>query len=160
MTRGKSPFRFENMWLKDEGFVDRVEAWWSSYSFCGPPSLLLARKLKALKEDLKKWNYHVFGNVSVKQQQLFCDLEALDSKESLRGFSPSERDLWGTLLLELVKLVHLEETFWRKKFRVLWLKEVDNNTRFFHKIANSNRHRNFMEKLEVGGTLYSSDSDI
>ena len=26
MTRGKSPFNFENMWLKDEGFVDRVEA--------------------------------------------------------------------------------------------------------------------------------------
>uniref|UniRef100_A0A2N9J4N3 Endonuclease/exonuclease/phosphatase domain-containing protein n=1 Tax=Fagus sylvatica TaxID=28930 RepID=A0A2N9J4N3_FAGSY len=49
MTRGKSPFWFENMWLKDESFVDRVEAWWSSYSFSGPPNLVLARKLKALK---------------------------------------------------------------------------------------------------------------
>ena len=24
MVRGKSPFRFENMWLKSEGFMDRV----------------------------------------------------------------------------------------------------------------------------------------
>ena len=24
MSRGKSPFRFENMWLKVEGFVDKV----------------------------------------------------------------------------------------------------------------------------------------
>jgi hypothetical protein len=85
MSRGKFPFRFENMWLKDEGFVDRIEAWWSSYSFTSPPSLVLARKLKALKEDLKQWNYHVFGNVSLKQQQLFCDLEALDRKEGLWG---------------------------------------------------------------------------
>ena len=24
MARGKSPFRFENMWLKTDGFIDRV----------------------------------------------------------------------------------------------------------------------------------------
>ena len=24
-------FRFENMWLKDEGFGDRVRSWWDSY---------------------------------------------------------------------------------------------------------------------------------
>ena len=122
--------------------------------------MVLARKLKALKEDLKNWNYHVFGNVNVKQQQLFCDLGALDSKESLGGLSSSERDLRGTLLMELDKLAHFKETLWRQKSQVLWLKEGDNNTRFFHKIANSNRRRNFMEKLEVDGTLYSSESDI
>ena len=66
VVRGKSPFRFENMWSQDEGFVDCIAAWWSSYSFWGLPSRVLARKLKALKEDLKKWNYHEFGNVSFK----------------------------------------------------------------------------------------------
>lgn len=49
---------------------------------------------------------------------------------------------------------------WRQKSRVLWLKEGDNNTKFFHKMANSNRRWNFMEKLEVDGTMYSLDSDI
>ena len=29
--RGSMPFRFENMWLKDEGFMDRVRSWWDSY---------------------------------------------------------------------------------------------------------------------------------
>ena len=29
--RGSMPFKFENMWLKDEGFVDRVRSWWDSY---------------------------------------------------------------------------------------------------------------------------------
>ena len=27
MQRGKSPFRFENMWLKEEGFHERVKGW-------------------------------------------------------------------------------------------------------------------------------------
>ena len=53
MARGKHSFKFENMWLKLEGFVDKVQGWWSGYSFSGPPSHVLVRKMKALKEDLK-----------------------------------------------------------------------------------------------------------
>ena len=28
---GKSPFCFENMWLQEAGFMDRVKSWWTSY---------------------------------------------------------------------------------------------------------------------------------
>ena len=28
MVRGPSPFRFENMWLKEEGFKMRIKEWW------------------------------------------------------------------------------------------------------------------------------------
>ena len=59
--RGSRPFRFENMWLKDEGFVDRVRSWWESYQLQGAPSFVLANKLKLLKNDLKRWNVEVFG---------------------------------------------------------------------------------------------------
>ena len=52
ILRGKSSFRFENMWLKMDGFKDRVHSWWNRYSFSGTPSFVLAKKLKALKEDI------------------------------------------------------------------------------------------------------------
>ena len=52
ILRGKSHFRFENMWLKTDGFKDRVHSWWNRYSFLGTPSFVLAKKLKALKEDI------------------------------------------------------------------------------------------------------------
>ena len=52
ILRGKSPFRFENMWLKSEGFKDWVHSWWNRYSFSGTPSFVLAKKLKVLKEDI------------------------------------------------------------------------------------------------------------
>ena len=57
MARGKSPFRFENMWLKTEGFVDRVQSWWNRHFFVGTPSFVLAKKLKALKENIVQWNH-------------------------------------------------------------------------------------------------------
>ena len=65
--RGRIPFRFENMWLRVDNFVDKVKTWWASYLFQGTPSFILAKKLAALKLDLKKWNESEFGNVSFKK---------------------------------------------------------------------------------------------
>ena len=64
MVRGKSPFWFENMWLKMDGFVDRVDSWWIRHSFSITPSYVFAKKLKVLKEDIIQWNCKEFGNVS------------------------------------------------------------------------------------------------
>ena len=32
---GMPSFRFENMWLKVEGFKDMVKGWWEGYLFTG-----------------------------------------------------------------------------------------------------------------------------
>lgn len=63
IQQGRSPFRFENMWLLSEGFVERVGEWWNSYPVMGKPSFILAKKLKLLKEDLRKWNCELFGRL-------------------------------------------------------------------------------------------------
>ena len=68
ILRGKSSFRFENMWLKMDGFKDRVHSWWNRYSFSGTPSFVLAKKLKALKEDIIQWNHSEFGMQSVRKK--------------------------------------------------------------------------------------------
>ena len=54
VNKGWSAFKFENMWLKEEGFVERVRQWWNGYCFAGSPSFILARKLKALKRGFEK----------------------------------------------------------------------------------------------------------
>ena len=54
VRQGRCAFKFENMWMKTEGFVDRVQQWWNRYCFVGSTSFILAQKLKALKADLKK----------------------------------------------------------------------------------------------------------
>ena len=54
----------------------------------------------------------------------------------------------------------LEEMFWRQKSRELWLKESDRNTRFFHRMANSHRKRNFMGKIKIEGRWVEEESEI
>ena len=90
ILRGKSPFRFENMWLKTGGFKERVQSWWNQYSFSGNPNFVLAKKLKALKGDIIQWNRSVFGNVGRQKKVLLEALKLLDAKEGEYGLSEVE----------------------------------------------------------------------
>ena len=49
LSKAKTPFRFEDMWLKMEGFKDLIKRWWSGYSLSGSCSHILVEKLNALK---------------------------------------------------------------------------------------------------------------
>uniref|UniRef100_A0A2N9I472 Reverse transcriptase domain-containing protein n=1 Tax=Fagus sylvatica TaxID=28930 RepID=A0A2N9I472_FAGSY len=157
MLRGKCSFKFENMWLKHGGFVARVQDWWNSYTFSGTPSYVLACKLKALKWDLKVWNREEFGDLSFNKSRLQAELLGLDVKEGSDGLTPEEKLQRETIKADLIRLAHLAETSWRQKSRVLWLKEGDNNTKFFHGMANSHRRNNYIEKLEEEGVVYDED---
>ena len=72
----------------------------------------------------------------------------------------AERLLREELKLEVDRLAHLAEVSWRQKSRVLCLKEGDNNTKFFHKMANSHRRRNQIKSIEVDGTRFEEESEI
>ena len=159
ILRGESSFRFENMWLKSDGFKDRVHSWWNRYSFSGTPSFVLAKKLKALKEDIIQWNRNEFGNVKCQKKELLEALKLLDVKE---GECLSEVELGERAVLrsQIQNLHSLEEISWRKKSRMLCIKEGDNNTKFFHKMANSRRRHNHISMLEVNGVIYKDESKM
>ena len=40
------------------------------------------------------------------------------------------------------------------------MKEGDNNTRFFHRLANSHRNANSIKRIEVDGVIYEDESDV
>ncbi|KAL6320464.1 hypothetical protein AAG906_007161 [Vitis piasezkii] len=91
VRRGKNSFRFENMWLTMEGFVNKIKEWWQTYNFRGRPSFVLAKKLHALKSDLKKWNKEFLGNESARKDVVLEQLNYWDSIERLRPLSEENR---------------------------------------------------------------------
>ena len=129
----RSAFKFENMWLQAEGFVDRVQQWWTGCSFTGSPSYILAQKLKALKADLKKWNREVFGDLAFRKKNLLTELMGLDAREESVGLSNEDQHRRIRLKGDIEHLASLEEISWRQKSRALFVNEGDNNTRFFHR---------------------------
>ena len=67
--RGSMPFRFENMWLKEEGFKGLIENWWKSFELSGMSSFRVVEKMKALTLKLKNWNKEIFGRVEERKIQ-------------------------------------------------------------------------------------------
>ena len=113
-----------------EEFMDKMKVWWASYMFQGTPNYMLAKKLTSLKLDLKKWNETEFGNVTLKKQQLWSKLNALDARRETHALG-----------------FHLRE-------------EGSNTIFFLHKMANSNRCNNGIESLLVNGSLSSDQGMI
>ena len=76
-SRGPMLFRFENMWLKEEGFHNLIADWWTSFVYQGSRSYVVMEKLKALKAKLKTWNKEIFGNVEEKKEGSVAENSAL-----------------------------------------------------------------------------------
>ena len=57
-------------------------------------------------------------------------------------------------------LFSLEEISWRQKSRMLCIKEGNNNTKFFHKMANSHRRYNHLRNLEVDGVVFEEEFEV
>jgi hypothetical protein len=153
------PFKFENMWLKADGFMGLVKQLWDSYSFHGTPSFVLACKLKALKQNLKTWNAEVFGNVERNKRKLFEELQAFDTIEGSRALVEGDLLKKSEIVIELERCFLLEEVSWRQKSRVTWLKG-DKCTKLFPSIANSNRRYNSMDSLLIGDSISSNPAEI
>ena len=150
--QGRRPFKFENMWFKVDGFVEKVHKWWNSYQFQGFPSFIPSNKLKALKSDLRHWNAEEFGNVTLRKNELLAELNVLDADIVSYILLAEDRVRKEMVIAEVEHLILMEDISWRQKSRVLWLKEGDKNSRVSTQHAAIQEHIvQFYEQLYMEG---------
>ncbi|KAL9685228.1 hypothetical protein QQ045_022676 [Rhodiola kirilowii] len=143
-ARKKQPtnkFRFENMWLRDDKFLQLVEQSWQEASAI---NLSYADRLKFLQQKISQWNRHHFGNVQFKVKRIKAELETI--YKQARNDTNQQRE--EELISELEDWLQREEILWKQRARVTWLEEGDNNTRYFHTIASSRKKSNTISRLE------------
>ena len=119
-------------------------------------SFVIKRKLKFVKEELKKWNKEVFRDIKLRKYKLLDSVDALDVKEKSDGLSSDEIDQRREAREELARVLHMEEVSWRQKSRALWLRKGNHKTKFFHKTTNLRRKFNFMSGVEIEGNRYET----
>lgn len=108
-----SYFKFENMWLQFEGFVDKLKNWWQSYNFSGRADFILLQKLKSLKKDITRWNKEEFGKVETRKTTALDELMALEQMTEGRQLTLIESNQMMSLRVELQQLAKAEEISWR-----------------------------------------------
>ncbi|KAF3642556.1 hypothetical protein FXO37_22454 [Capsicum annuum] len=155
-----SYFKFENIWLQQDGFIDLVKQGWQSYAVNGSPDFILSQKLKTLQRDLVTWNRQVFGKVSSRTSKVLEEILILEWATDGRLPTQPEKNKLLQLKIEIQQLAKAEETSWRQKSRYLWLKEGDRNTKYFQRAANSRRRYNCIDKLKVGEIIIDDKVQI
>jgi len=158
-TRGKRRFHFESFWTKMSGFIEAVQQNWNApvSSSCAVERLFL--KLQRLSRDLQKWGQRKIGNVKLQLGTAKEILHHLEIARDSRDLSPSEEWLRKKLKLHCLGLASLERTIARLRSRVLYLKEGDANTSFFHQQARYRKKKNFIAKLQVGDQTVVNQED-
>ncbi|RVW87530.1 hypothetical protein CK203_036323 [Vitis vinifera] len=137
LRRGPSPFRFENMWLKVDGFKDLLREWWQGTVVRGKASFRLASKLKVLKQKIKEWNREVFGRLEVNKSLALQQVEFWDRVESERSLNPLETNVEGVVA-----------------------EGGGQNSGFFHRMANAHRRTNSMDRIKINGVWRTEEQEV
>jgi len=104
-----SYFKFENMWLQSDGFLDMVRDWWNSYIVMGTPDFVLIQKLRHLKKDITKWNKEVFGKLDTQRHKSLMELGKLDQIVEQRPYTTKENLKLLDLKIEIQQIAIAEE---------------------------------------------------
>ncbi|XP_042019063.1 uncharacterized protein LOC121766897 [Salvia splendens] len=126
---GGRPFRFQNMWVRHEGFADLVREDWIQPT--GAEGLLNFQiKLARIKRAFKEWDKKVFGNIHENLRHIEEKIAAAQDDFEERP-SPDNRVEVNRCIAMYIRLLKMEEDFWRQKATLRWLAEGDKNTKFY-----------------------------
>ncbi|KAF5476984.1 hypothetical protein F2P56_003666 [Juglans regia] len=151
---GTSPFRFQQMWVEHQDIFPLVKTSWEEEGR-GRGLENLAFKLKHNKHVLKTWNKEKFGHVEIMIRELEQSFEVLDSHLQEGYEEMVEQDLLITKI-ELDIWKKRKESMLEQKAKAKWIREGDNNTRFFHSILKRRQQTQVNEMLKADDTSFES----
>ena len=151
----KKRFRFEEAWVKDEGYEEAIaNAWFVSFN--GSLMFQVCNKIKECRKRLLAWSKNSLSSLGKKIEEKRNRLQVLE--ENNRDASWVECE---ALRHEISILIEKEEIYWKQRSRISWLREGDRNTKFFHAKASARRKKNLIVSLkEMDGTVIELQSDI
>ncbi|XP_016432563.2 uncharacterized protein LOC107759196 [Nicotiana tabacum] len=148
------PFKLFNCIADHPQFMQHIEEAWKDRSTNGRMQTVW-NNLKGVKEAIKSLNTQHYKGVDGKIKEIRRKLqriqEEMSSKLQNKELSDKEKELKG----ELEKWGKIEESIYRQKSRVQWLKLGDSNSAYFYSQMKNRNHLNEIQNLtnEVGTQL-------
>lgn len=125
----KKNFCFENScWLLQPTLND---GWNNTFSRD------LIQKLEACSNDMNLWGKSIWGINRDKIEACRKELEFIHQSNDVEATS-----LYSIVNDKLCNLIAREESFWRHRAKIYWLKDGDINSKFFHWSTATTRKKN------------------
>jgi mannosylglycoprotein endo-beta-mannosidase len=88
------------------------------------------------------------------------ELSKLETLEEIRTLSEHQVQKKMSLIRETLVLLDQEEDYWMTRCHEQWLMQGDNNTSYFHRIANGRRRKAKIISLEKEGVVIEGDNNL
>ncbi|MCI23443.1 hypothetical protein A2U01_0044623, partial [Trifolium medium] len=130
-------FRFENIWLKEDGIGEVVTDSWNEGK-----ELDITNQVSHCANRLQEWGHR--KRMRFKQEVAECGEEM----ERLRGsHDTGNSKRYKDAQEKHARLLVQEEVYWRQRAKKHWLREGDLNTKFFHISATASSKVKKIDKL-------------
>ncbi|KAK8346444.1 hypothetical protein V6Z12_A07G216000 [Gossypium hirsutum] len=147
----KLSFKYDVCWARNEEAKMIIKEAWQR----GSQDTL--EKISIVGKELGRWQYK-------KLKQMRNQIGSLQAKinRTIDGQgSNHEGNKLKAMCLKLGNLLDIEEKFWAQRSRVMWLKEGDRNTQFFHVKATNRRKKSNIARLkDINGYWRDNTVDI
>jgi hypothetical protein len=131
--------RFEKRWLKEESFLLRIDKVWAKPVNSRDSLRKFEGKLKNIRNNLKGWGANLRGFDIKKRKELNQELQNPEYIEENTPLSKEQLLRKSAIQKDLMTLFEHEEDFWHQRGRENWLLKGNNNTEYFHRIANGHK---------------------
>ncbi|XP_026432442.1 uncharacterized protein LOC113329832 [Papaver somniferum] len=104
----------------------------------------LKKKLQYTRQDLSKWNREHFGDINTKVDNLQKELDVLQAQPQSIDYEYQIK----AINLELSKSNKNKSELYHQKSRKHFIRDMDNNSKYFHTRTNRKRTRNNIDSIK------------
>jgi hypothetical protein len=143
-----TPLKFNPVWLAMDDYRLLVENCWKhinlSYSLCFTCQFI--DNITIVKATMKRWLKNYKDRIQVQLKETKEKIDQFYKDSALSNLSNDQLDQLRAYVSSPHSIIEKEDQTWILKSRAIWIKEGDNNTKFFH----SSMVRSFKDKEEEG----------
>ncbi|KAJ9565877.1 hypothetical protein OSB04_001843 [Centaurea solstitialis] len=157
---GPPPFKFFDVWLLEKNLEDVVAGSWQVEVKSSRPDCIFRDKLKNVKLAIKEWRKEKVGDIDsslrmakqeVDRWESACDVSSLGEADRLQQLDARRK--WLDLEVKSAAMA-------RQKSKVKWIKEGDENSKFFHRVSKFREHKNALASLTIDRTWLEEPDEI
>ncbi|WOL09132.1 hypothetical protein Cni_G17885 [Canna indica] len=153
-------FRLENWWLNKVSFRGIIQAAWSELFSSVSAASVWIERWKKLRRTLKQWALINKRENNARKRYLEADIHKLNIKASTQELSTDEFLNLHACKKELDDFYDNEVVYWRQRAKLRWMKEGDQNSRFYHQWASLKKKQNWIHQIHINAGIISSSNDI
>jgi hypothetical protein len=117
-------------------------------------------KIRRLRHFLRGWAKNMNGAYNKEKQELLRKAEELDKKAESHLLSQREWDLKQSIHERITQLLREEEIKWFQRAKTTKILKGDNNTKYFHMVANKKRRKTRIFRLEQDEGVTEGEEQI